>query len=264
MTVPGLSASVGRGTPEASLILLMAGSGERLGGISKAFSKLHGKPLYRHSLDLFLSKPFIHQVILTVRRIDIPKLPQRFRHTKLGSSTTKHNSRRYDLSEREIVSVLGGRTRQDSVRAAMSYVTRDLVFIHDASRPILPPSLPELLLKVLKRNDGAVPILPLVDTLLAKSKNGFRAFEREGLFRVQTPQLFKTSVLRSCLDRTQPSSAMSRKDNKSEPAFTDESTLLLHFGKRVALVAGSPANLKITYPEDLAFARYLCHAGPNL
>jgi len=145
--------------------------------------------------------------------------------------------------------VPGGERRIDSVRNGLDHVppTVEFVLVHDAARPITAPELVARVIDRLRAGDvaGVVPALPVADTL--KSIAGDEVVEtvdRSSLVAVQTPQGFRTEILRKA-------HASARVD------ATDDAMLVEAIGERVVTVAGDPANLKVTYLNDLDLARVL-------
>lgn len=140
--------------------------------------------------------------------------------------------------------VPGGPTRQDSVRLGLEALVPhdpDIVLVHDAARPIIPPGTVEALLAALGTADGAIPACPVADTLKRSAADGSIAatVPREGLYRAQTPQAFHFPLLLQ-LHRM-----------GIGVRVTDDASLLEAAGRTVRLVPGSEDNVKITYPEDL-------------
>ena len=150
---------------------------------------------------------------------------------------------------RQARAVAGGATRAESVQAGLAALAGDSnmpVLIHDAARPFVTSSHVESLLTALIEADGAVPALPVADTL----KRGAGAIEetvsREGLWRAQTPQAFRLGVLRQ---------AYAKWPADAEP--TDDAAVVERAGGRVVMTAGDPILMKLTYPEDFAMAERL-------
>ena len=141
----------------------------------------------------------------------------------------------------------GGAARADSVRAglaAMAARPPDRVLVHDAARPFVTPRHIALLLAALDKADGAVPVLPVADTLKRGSADeGLSTVSRDGLYRVQTPQAFGYDRLVSAYAAW----------NSAEPP-TDDAAVVEAAGGRVVPVPGDPMLMKLTYPEDFAMA----------
>jgi 2-C-methyl-D-erythritol 4-phosphate cytidylyltransferase / 2-C-methyl-D-erythritol 2,4-cyclodiphosphate synthase len=140
--------------------------------------------------------------------------------------------------------VPGGPTRQDSVRAGLDALAAeaeppDIVLVHDAARPFVPPGTIPALVAALTEAPGAIPAVPVADTLKRAAGGRIEAtVPRDGLYRAQTPQAFRFEVLLG-LHRGAP------------PGATDDAALLEAAGLAVSLVAGDERNVKLTYPEDL-------------
>ena len=150
-----------------------------------------------------------------------------------------------DQAQRE-GGVAGGATRSASVRCGLAAVPLDatIICVHDAARPFASEYLfDEVIDAVCAGADGAVPGLPVVDTIkFIDASNVVKSTpDRNQLVAVQTPQAFRASALRQA--------------HQNNPEGTDDSTLVeTHCGK-VVVVMGDPLNRKITTPEDLNWAR---------
>lgn len=138
--------------------------------------------------------------------------------------------------------VAGGVSRQESVRLGLEALVAhgpDVVLVHDAARPVVPAGTVAALLGALERVPGAIPAMPVADTLKRAADGRIAAtVSREGLFRAQTPQAFRFPLLLE-LHRA------------AGPGATDDASLLEAAGHAVALVPGSDDNIKLTYPEDM-------------
>lgn len=142
--------------------------------------------------------------------------------------------------------VVGGSTRSASVRCGLNAVPSDatIICVHDAARPFASEFLfDEVIDAVCAGADGAVPGLPVVDTIkFVDSQNIITSTpDRRLLVAVQTPQAFRAIHLRQA--------------HENNPESTDDSTLVESRGKKIVVVAGDPLNRKITTPEDLNWAR---------
>ena len=200
-------------------ILVAAGNGSRFGGdIAKQFSIIAGKPVIRHAAEALLPHVVALQPVGDAGSIA---------EALAGLDT--------------LPPVPGGATRQASVAAGLEALVRqtpDLVLVHDAARPFLPPGTIPALIAALRNHDGAIPAVPVADTLKRVQTGRITAtVPRDGLYRAQTPQGFRYQLLRA-LHRT------------SGGAATDDASLLEAAGHPVAIVAGSDDNIKLTYPED--------------
>ncbi len=202
-------------------LLVAAGSGTRFGpGHPKQFVTLAGKPVLRWAAEA------LAQQVDLVQPVGDPALLTPVLAGLVGVATP----------------VPGGSTRQESVRLglkALAAVAPDIVLVHDAARPMIPAGTIAALLAALETAPGAIPAMPVADTL-KRATNGVIAttVPRDGLFRAQTPQAFRFDLLLA-LHRA------------AAPGATDDAALLEAAGHAVALVPGSDDNIKLTYPEDL-------------
>lgn len=214
--------------PSFAAIVVAAGKGMRAGQpVPKQFAIWHGKPVLRHSVETLIcagAEPVI---------VVIPAGGEKATEKALsGLEGWK--------------SVVGGETRQQSVAiglAAIDFAER--VLIHDAARPDLPLEVVERLISALDEFAGAIPGLPVVDSL-AVEENGVmsRSAEREKLRRVQTPQAFRFDEI---------SAAHLAWDG--EPSAGDDAQVLCAAGGSVAIVAGNERLGKLTFAEDFMSER---------
>jgi 2-C-methyl-D-erythritol 4-phosphate cytidylyltransferase/2-C-methyl-D-erythritol 2,4-cyclodiphosphate synthase len=218
-----------------SAIIVAAGSGERAGpGAPKAWRDLAGRPVARWSVEALLAAG--------ARRIVVVVAPDRVGHAR----TVLQGLPGWTVVE-------GGATRAASVQAGLAALDGEdgeAVLIHDAARPFVSGEHVARLLAALAGADGAILALPVADTL----KRGAGVIEatvaREGLWRAQTPQAFRSAALRAAY-AAWPAGA--------EP--TDDAAVIEQAGGRVALAAGDPLLMKLTYPEDFAMAERLAGAA---
>ena len=139
--------------------------------------------------------------------------------------------------------VPGGATRQQSVLnglEALVVVAPDVVLVHDAARPYVPAGTVGALLAALERAPGAIPAVPVADTLKRAGADGriLETVPRAGLYRAQTPQAFAFELLLA-LHRAAPAD------------ITDDAAVLEAAGHPVMLVPGDEQNIKLTYREDV-------------
>ena len=212
---------------EAVAVILAAGAGERLGAATpKAFVPIAGTTMLALATGAAERCPLIDEIVVVV-----PPGWER-RAGSLLPSPLAH------------VIVRGGASRQESVRIALESVPsgRDLVACHDAARPFASPALFATVLAAVAGADGAVPVLPVPDTV--KHVREGRVVEteaREALGLAQTPQAFVLDVLREA-----HASALA-----DGVEATDDAALLERMGRVVRAVPGEPANFKVTTHEDL-------------
>ena len=208
-------------------MIVAAGRGERLGlDRPKAFANLRDRPLLAESLERLEASDWIDSIVVAAPP-DWEE-PVILLAEELGCGKV-------------VEAVTGGTSRAASVRAGLDKVPEDaaVILVHDAARPIVPEEVIERLLTALNEGwDGAVPVLPLPDTV--KRIEGDQVVEtvdREGLAIVQTPQAFVAAVLRDAL--------------AAGGEASDCSALVEARGGRIKAVPGDPRLVKITDRSDL-------------
>ncbi len=211
-------------------VIVAAGSGQRLGGgVPKQFRMLGGKAVLRHAVEALLRHPRVDAIKVVIGR-------------------GQEEQARQCLSGLQVEFVIGGAERAESVRAGVEAAGGDIVLVHDAARPFCPPEVVHRLLDALGSADGAVPVLPVADTLATGDTELRGPVDRANLLRVQTPQAFHAEDLLFALDE-----AGSR-------LATDESSVLQAAGLRVATVRGSEMLSKITTEDDWNRMEHLLQA----
>lgn len=216
-------------------VIVAAGKGERLGADRpKAFAKLRGRALLAESVERLEASEWVDSIVIVAP--EGWEEPSILLAEELGAGKVS-------------ACVPGGATRPESVRAGVSEVPEDalVVLVHDAARPFLPDEVVGRVLAPLGEGwDGAVPALPVADTLkrAAEDRTVLETVERAGFYTVQTPQAFLAGVLRAALD-----------GDLGEA--TDCAALVERRGGRVRLVDGDPRLLKITTESDLALVETL-------
>lgn len=221
-----------------------AGRGQRMGlDIEKQFLQLAGKPLLAYTLAQFEASPAIDRIVVIVPR---------------GRET---------FCDREIVGpeglrkvshiVAGADTRHLSVVAGFRCLDEDVdvVVIHDGARPFVTPSLIRMAIEAAVRDGSAVAAVPESDTLKCVSDEGtvIETVDRRNLWRAQTPQAFRRSILQRAL-------AHAAQHNLDA---TDEASLVESLSWPVRIFLGSMRNFKITSPDDLALAELLVGQHTN-
>ena len=211
-----------------SAVIVAAGRGERAGGGEpKQFRTLGGQPMLAWSIQTFAADPACTEIIVAIAPGTAASAAQ-----ALGDSA---GSSRF---------VEGGATRTASVRNALALVGQDRVLIHDAARPLVGAHVIAQCRSALETAPGAAPALPVADALARDGAAGLEAVDRNGLFRIQTPQGFHTQALRDAFDR-------------HSDDYPDEVSLARAAGLDVALTPGDESNFKVTWPEDFARAEAL-------
>ena len=208
-------------------IIVAAGTSSRMGGdIPKQYLPLRGKPMIAHSFAAFHQHPAIDEIIVVIG---------------LGQEELANKS----LEGFEHPNfVQGGATRRESVFKGLDALKEhggiDNVLIHDAARPGLSPEVIDRLIAALEDHAGAVPALPVVDSLARGGTMMAETVERDNLWRIQTPQAFRFHDI-----------AQAHSEWTSLQEATDDARILAAAGKEVAIVAGDEALAKYTFPGDL-------------
>ncbi len=215
-----------------AVLIVAAGRGSRFGGAGpKQYSLLAGKPVLRRAVEGFLAVPQVSHVRCVIHTDDRAL---------------------YDVAMNELLDprlltpVIGGDTRQASVRAGLESLAAmptppDFVLIHDAARALIEPAVVEGVLAALGSSLGVIPALPVADTLKRADDAGSieETVPRSKLWRAQTPQGFHFAAI------------LEAHRAATHENFTDDADLLQAAGEKVAILPGSESLLKVTTMTDL-------------
>jgi 2-C-methyl-D-erythritol 4-phosphate cytidylyltransferase len=209
---------------------------------SKQFTELGGTPILIHTLRKFAASGEVSEIYVALRKDEIARF--RTRLEKEGK----------DILETAINLVEGGEHRQQSVANAIAAVAAapdDIVLVHDAVRPFVTKEIIQEVIQAAQKYGAAIAGLPAMDTVKQVERTAEGAvitstLPRERVVMAQTPQGFRYSVLKKAFDEA------------TAYGFTgtDEASLVERSGHRVAVVMGSPRNIKITTPTDLELAEF--------
>ncbi len=218
--------------PSVGVVIPAAGMARRMGGEKKQFLSLAGEPVLLRAMRPFLSHSGVRAVAVALAA-EVAEEPPSWLH---------------DLAPR-VRLVEGGRTRRDSVWAGLEALppALDVIVVHDGARPLVSAEVVARCIEVAAGGAGAVAGFPAVDTLKRVDESGSvtKTPDRARLWHAQTPQAFPGAQLLE---------AYRRAVSQDWPA-TDDAALVERSGGKVVMVESSPANLKITCPEDLETAR---------
>jgi 2-C-methyl-D-erythritol 4-phosphate cytidylyltransferase len=221
-------------------ILPAAGLGTRMAGPQpKQFLSLDGVPILIHSLRAFAAVPRVTAIYVAVRKAEIERVQ--------GQIAEHGFSGRVHVVE-------GGDNRQESVAHALAAVPagqHDIVLVHDAVRPLIDTTTIERTIDAVAEFGAAIVGLPAVDTIKQVERTAHGALitatiPREFVVLAQTPQGFRYGVLQSAFAEATADGFVG----------TDEASVVERAGHAVAVVPGSPVNLKITQPGDLELAEF--------
>ena len=220
-------------------VVLGGGIGNRFGAtVPKQLLTLSGKTLVEHCVTAFSAAPGVDEVLLVM--------------------PADYADEAAKLAGDQVRAVIpGGVTRSDSVRSALAYLgarhpaETTGVLLHDAARPLVSQRIIADCVAALRTHDAVGTAIPTSDTIVI-AEDGVMSHvpPRETLYRCQTPQCFRLSVI-----------AKAHELAASDPAFvpTDDCGVVLRYlpDVPVRIVKGSEQNIKVTYPGDLAIAEAL-------
>ncbi|HWQ76924.1 MAG TPA: 2-C-methyl-D-erythritol 4-phosphate cytidylyltransferase [Syntrophomonas sp.] len=220
------------------VVIAAAGQGSRMGSkTNKQFMILNSKPVITYSLDFFEKQEEVDEIVVVTSARELE-----YCRTEIVEKN------RY----RKVSTVLvGGQQRQDSVWTALQYLDQatDFVAIHDGARPLLSADVMARLLKAAEEWGAAIPGVPSRDTIKMVNKDSFvrQTLDRNVIFSIQTPQVFKFSELYTAYKYA------------AEEGFyaTDDSALFERYVGQVKVVEGDYDNIKITTPLDLTIMENL-------
>jgi 2-C-methyl-D-erythritol 4-phosphate cytidylyltransferase len=208
-------------------IIVAAGSSQRMGGIDKLLAPLGGRPVIAHSIAAFAAHPRIDALAIVVSAANEAAIAAIARELAPDARI-----------------VLGGARRRDSVANGLDALADcEYVLVHDGARPLVTADLIDAALDGAIQTGAALCAVPVADTVKRASDEGLVAstVNRERLWLAQTPQGFRTDVLR-------------RAHAAHDIDATDDAALVELIEEPVRLVLGSTENLKVTTPSDLALA----------
>lgn len=223
-------------TPTIAAIILAAGRGERAGSAEngpKQYRTVGGKPVIARTIEAFSAHPSIGPIVAVIHKDD---------HELFAGAAGS-------LAANVLV-VEGGSTRQLSTLEGLRALdgnAPDFVMIHDAARPFVPAALLDQIIIRLAEGTGVLPALPVSDTIKRSGEAGYvvETVARECLHAAQTPQAFPFQAIRQAHEEAHKAGL----DN-----FTDDASIAEWAGIDVKLVAGSPENVKLTWPRDIEMA----------
>ena len=227
---------------QVAVIIVAAGKSSRFRDdhYKKPFVPIKNRAVWLHSVDRFINREDVKQVILVIAEEDREDFSSRF-----GAETAILG----------VDVVLGGASRADSVQNGMAAITADveMIAVHDAARPCISEVWISELFEEARRTGAAILGTPIVSTVKRVSQGIIQeTVAREGLWEAQTPQVFKRELLEAVYQQS---------DNTS--SATDEAQLLEQAGHSVSMVKASPLNRKITTRGDIRFIEMAMQALPK-
>jgi 2-C-methyl-D-erythritol 4-phosphate cytidylyltransferase len=208
----------------------------------KPFATLEGRAVWLRSAELFVTRNDVCQCIIVVAKADQETFRRRY-----GANLAFMN---VQIAE-------GGAERFDSVANALAVVKpeADFVAIHDAARPCLTEELIDHVFAKAEKTGAAILAIPITDTVkrVDPQQSVKETVPRQGLWLAQTPQVFRREWLVSAYANR----------NKSDKTITDDARLVEAAGHPVAVVEGSPSNVKITNKPDIFLAEAVLKSRPK-
>jgi 2-C-methyl-D-erythritol 4-phosphate cytidylyltransferase len=212
-------------------------------GLSKQFTDLGGKPILIHTLRKFAAVDAVTEIWVALRESEIAGFRARLE--------TEAND---VVKKKKVELVAGGEHRQQSVANALNAVSAaadDIVLVHDAVRPFVTTEITRKVIEAARKYGAAIAGLPAVDTVKQVERTADGALvkatiPRERVVMAQTPQGFRYGVIKKAFDEAAADGFLG----------TDEASLVERAGYEVAVVMGSPRNIKITSPADMELAEF--------
>ncbi|NWH04829.1 2-C-methyl-D-erythritol 4-phosphate cytidylyltransferase [Desulfobacter latus] len=227
-------------------VIVAGGKGLRMQStVKKQFIDLEGIPVIVRTLAAFDRYCRVDEIILVVPEQDLNFTRNDLLH-RVSFSTPLHI-------------IKGGVTRQDSVGNGLDQALKictqpetTFVLIHDGVRPFVGDNLLDRCLDGALQEGACIPVLGIADTVKRADKNGkiICTLDRDGLFRAQTPQVFRLDLMIKAASHARKTGFLG----------TDEASVCEHAKIPVAMVEGGLFNIKLTSPQDLIFAGLIIRA----
>ena len=215
-------------------VIVAAGSGVRMDGLDKLFTRVAGRPLLAHTVAAFEECWNIDRIAVVL-------------------SESSQEAGRTMLAEEDFTKIVGvchgGLRRQDSVSCGLKTLGQvDWVAVHDGARPLIRPGMISRGLEAARETGASVPVLPLVDTIKEVAADGsvVRTLDRSHLWAAQTPQVFRYDLLM-------------RAHKEITENVTDDAAMIEMLGVPLKTYEGRRRNIKITTPDDLWLAEAYLH-----
>lgn len=233
------------------IIIPAAGLGTRMAPVSSAkdkthpskqFTELAGTPILIHTLRKFAEIDAVSGIWVALRESEIAGFRERLQQEAK------------DVLRKKVEFVTGGEHRQQSVEHALKAIRAqadDIVLVHDAVRPLVTPAIIQDVIDAAAKYGAAIAALPAIDTVKQVERTAEGAIikatiPRAGVVLAQTPQGFRYEVIKKVFDEATADGFLG----------TDEASLAERSGHEVAVVMGSPKNIKITTPSDMPLAEF--------
>lgn len=213
-------------------IIVAGGSGSRMkSSIPKQFLLLSGKPVIMHTIEAFHSSRYKPEIIVVLH-------PE-----TLGQWEELARAHQFNIP---VTIIKGGANRFDSVKNGLEKVPKDsIVAVHDAVRPIISDALISRAFEEAREFGSAIPAIKTKDSIRQGTQESSIAVNREEFYLVQTPQTFRSELLKHAYE------------TPFEESFTDDASVVEKSGGQIRMIEGNSKNIKITFSEDLQLAEFL-------
>ena len=209
---------------------------------SKQFKELDGIPILVHTLRRFAECPEVYEIVIALRKNEI------------AGFRAQLEKEYPEILQKRLQMVEGGEHRQDSVANALAAIAADpgdLVLVHDGVRPLVTPEIISEVIAATRKHGAAIAGTPAVDTVKQVERTSDGALikatiPRASVVMAQTPQGIRYDILKKAFDDAAADGFVG----------TDEASLIERSGHPVAVVMGTPRNLKITTPADMELAEF--------
>lgn len=229
---------------DVSVVIPAAGDSLRMGDeLRKPLIQLGGEPILFRTCRHLAKVPGVFEIIVVAHPDDLIYLQETHIEEAAAAGIT--------------LTVAGGASRAESVWKGLEVVSAraELVAVHDAVRPFISLDVVAALISTARKRGAAVPIVPLSDSPKIIEGDVVVAHpKRDGMVRVQTPQVFQSDLLIEAYEYAIETGGLSN-------SMTDDSQLVSRLDREVAAVYGDEFNIKITTPRDLKLAQALLSAG---
>lgn len=213
-------------------VIVAGGTGTRMGeGIPKQFRTLCGRPVLWWSIKAFHDQDPETAIIVVLPK-EFISLWNDFYATLPSTDRINHRV------------TSGGQSRGESVWNGLKLIEDEdsLVAVHDAARPLVSEKIINDGWETAKKTEAAIPVVPVTDSLRKITGDDSESVDRSLYVGVQTPQVFKTSLLKEAYRKA------------GDKVFTDDAAVVENLGHKISLFEGSHENMKITNPKDLGIA----------
>lgn len=222
-------------------IIVAGGSGTRLGGdLPKQFQDLNGRPVLWWSLKAFHDEDPTTKITLVLNPEYIPLWMEMYMSLPMEDRFV------HEVAE-------GGDSRTQSVKNGIILIPptdNELIAVHDAARPLVTVDMIREGWEEAGKHGVAIPAVPVTDSIRRLTKDGSEAVDRKDYVSVQTPQVFKASVLVDAYEKN------------PDAVFSDDASAVEAAGYKPVIFTGSPRNIKVTNPGDIQVASLLLNSHP--